>query len=79
MFVKLAPDLTDEALEQARRRLSSAGAAGLIATNTTLARDGLDPREAARAAEAGRAVRCSADRPGPAGGALPGRSGPTCR
>ncbi len=53
MFVKLAPDLTDEALEQAVDVVETAGAAGLIATNTTLSRSGVDPREAARAAEAG--------------------------
>ena len=53
VFVKLAPDLTDEALEQAVGVVETSGAAGLIATNTTLSRAGVDPREAARAAEAG--------------------------
>jgi dihydroorotate dehydrogenase len=53
VFVKLAPDLTDEALEQAVDVVETTGAAGLIATNTTLSRSGVDPREAARAAEAG--------------------------
>ncbi len=53
VFVKLAPDLTDEALEQAVDVVERSGAAGLIATNTTLARGGVDPREADRAAEAG--------------------------
>ena len=43
MFVKLAPDLTDEALEQAVDVVERSGAAGLIATNTTLSRAGVDP------------------------------------
>ena len=41
IFVKVAPDLTDGALEDALRVCSEAGAEGLIATNTTLSRDGL--------------------------------------
>ena len=53
VFVKLAPDLTDEALEQALDVVERSGAAGLIATNTTLSRAGVDPREADRAAESG--------------------------
>ena len=53
VFVKLAPDLTDEALEQAVDVVERSGAAGLIATNTTLSRAGVDPREAERAAETG--------------------------
>ena len=53
VFVKLAPDLTDEALEEAVDVVERSGAAGLIATNTTLSRAGVDPREATRAAEAG--------------------------
>jgi dihydroorotate dehydrogenase len=53
VFVKLAPDLTDEALEEAVDVVERSGAAGLIATNTTLSRAGIDPRDAARAAEAG--------------------------
>ena len=53
VFVKLAPDLSDAALEQAVEVVERSGAAGLIATNTTLARDGVDPRDARRAAEAG--------------------------
>ena len=53
VFVKLAPDLGDEALEQAVDVVERSGAAGLIATNTTLSRVGVDPREAERAAEAG--------------------------
>ena len=53
VFVKLAPDLSYEALEQAVDVVERAGAAGLIATNTTLSRDRVDPAEADRAAEAG--------------------------
>lgn len=53
VFVKLAPDLTDEALEEAIEVVEGSGAAGLIATNTTLSRAGIDPADAARAAEAG--------------------------
>ena len=53
VFVKLAPDLTNEALEEAVEVIERAGAAGLIATNTTLSRAGIDPLDAARAAETG--------------------------
>jgi dihydroorotate dehydrogenase len=41
VFVKLAPDLSEDALEQALAVCTGAGAAGLVATNTTLSRDGL--------------------------------------
>jgi len=41
VFVKLAPDLTEDALEELLAVCAGAGAAGLIATNTTLARDAL--------------------------------------
>lgn len=50
VLVKLAPDLTAEALGEAVEVGHGAGVAGFIATNTTLGRDGLDPREAIRAA-----------------------------
>lgn len=53
VFVKLAPDLTNEALEEAVDVVEGSGASGLIATNTTLSRAGIDPADAARAAEAG--------------------------
>ena len=53
IFVKLAPDLTEGALEQALEVSVSAGAAGLIATNTTLGRDGLHPEDHERGQEAG--------------------------
>ena len=53
IFVKVAPDLTFEALEELVGVAERTGVAGLIATNTTLARDGLAPADLARAAETG--------------------------
>ena len=53
IFVKVAPDLTDGQLDEVLATCEGCGAAGLIATNTTLARDGLAASDAARAAEAG--------------------------
>lgn len=54
VLVKLAPDLSDEALEEAVGVALANGAAGLIATNTTLSREGVDPADRIRAeAEAG--------------------------
>jgi dihydroorotate dehydrogenase len=53
IFVKLAPDLTEDALEEALAACTEEGVEGLIATNTTLARDGLHPADQAAAAEAG--------------------------
>jgi dihydroorotate dehydrogenase len=53
IMVKVAPDLTTSALEEVLSVCSDAGAEGLIATNTTLGRDGLSPADRARAAEAG--------------------------
>jgi len=41
LFVKLAPDLTEDALEELLAVCTAAGAAGLVATNTTTGRDGL--------------------------------------
>jgi dihydroorotate dehydrogenase len=52
IFVKVAPDLTEAALEEVVRVCAEAGAEGLIATNTTLGRDGI-PADQALAAEAG--------------------------
>jgi len=51
LVVKLAPDLTDEALRGIARRLVEARVDGVIATNTTLARDGV--QGIAHAEEAG--------------------------
>ena len=53
LFVKLAPDLSEGALEEALAVCSEEGVEGLIATNTTLARDGVHPADQAAAAEAG--------------------------
>lgn len=44
IFVKLAPDLTFEAIDEAIECCFESGAAGLIATNTTIGRDGLVTR-----------------------------------
>jgi dihydroorotate dehydrogenase len=41
IFVKLAPDLTEDALEELLGVCTAAGAAGFVATNTTVGRDGL--------------------------------------
>jgi dihydroorotate dehydrogenase len=41
IFVKVAPDLTESALEDLLQVCSATGAEGLIATNTTVSRDGL--------------------------------------
>ena len=64
ILVKLAPDLTEEALEQALEVCEAAGAAGLIATNTTLARDGSPSRRPAPSRRGGRPLRGAADRTG---------------
>jgi dihydroorotate dehydrogenase len=53
IFVKVAPDLVPDALDELAGTAEAAGVSGLIATNTTLARDGLAPADQARAAEAG--------------------------
>ena len=53
ILVKLAPDLTEEALEQALEVCETAGAAGLVAANTTLGREHLHPADRSRAGEAG--------------------------
>ena len=53
VLVKIAPDLTEPAIAELLDVCLSHGAAGVIATNTTLARDGLAPADQPRAAEAG--------------------------
>ena len=53
LLVKIAPDLTDEAIGEVLEVCSAHGVAGLIATNTTLSRDGLAPEDVARGAETG--------------------------
>lgn len=49
ILVKIAPDLTDHAIGEVLQVCTDRGAAGVIATNTTLSRDGLTAAEAARA------------------------------
>lgn len=53
VLVKIAPDLTDHAIAEVLEVCLERGAAGVIATNTTLGRDGLAGPDAARAGEAG--------------------------
>ena len=53
IFVKLAPDLAEDALEEALAVCVETGASGLIATNTTLSRDGLAATDQRLGSEAG--------------------------
>jgi dihydroorotate dehydrogenase len=53
LLVKIAPDLTSEAITEVLQVCADHGVAGLIATNTTISRDGLSLRDAALAAESG--------------------------
>ena len=53
IFVKLAPDLAWPEVDDVLAACEAAGVAGVIATNTTLARDGLNPADRVRGAEAG--------------------------
>lgn len=53
VLVKLSPDLSEPALDEALEVATGAGVAGVIATNTTLSRDGVSPVEQALAAQAG--------------------------
>ncbi|MEJ2855834.1 MULTISPECIES: quinone-dependent dihydroorotate dehydrogenase [unclassified Saccharothrix] len=53
LLVKIAPDLTDQAIAEVLEVCAAHGVAGLIATNTTLSRDGLAPGDQAKAGEAG--------------------------
>lgn len=53
VFVKIAPDLADEALDDVLEVAQRADVSGLIATNTTLGRDGLADADLPLAAEAG--------------------------
>jgi dihydroorotate dehydrogenase len=53
ILVKIAPDLTEPAIEQALQACLDHGVAGIIATNTTLARTGLDPADVVRGGQAG--------------------------
>ena len=53
ILVKIAPDLTDSAVVELLEVCEQHGVSGLIATNTTLSRDGLAPADQALASEAG--------------------------
>jgi dihydroorotate dehydrogenase len=53
IFVKVAPDLSEPALEEVVEVCEGSGAQGLIATNTTLLRDGLAPADQWKASQAG--------------------------
>lgn len=53
VLVKVAPDLTWAQLDEVLATCADHGVAGLIATNTTLAREGLAAADQPRAAEAG--------------------------
>jgi dihydroorotate dehydrogenase len=53
ILVKVAPDLTDHALGELLDVCAGYGVAGLVATNTTVSRDGLAPADEGRAGEAG--------------------------
>ncbi len=53
VFVKLSPDLAGADVVATVRAIEDAGAAGVIATNTTLLRDGLAATDQHRAGEAG--------------------------
>ncbi|HEX6968317.1 MAG TPA: quinone-dependent dihydroorotate dehydrogenase [Micromonosporaceae bacterium] len=53
ILVKIAPDLTDHAIAEVLAVCLDRGAAGVIATNTTLGRDGLAAGDAAAAAQPG--------------------------
>lgn len=46
VFLKIAPDLTDDELAEIAEVAVTAGISGIIATNTTLSRDGLHSRHA---------------------------------
>ncbi|MGH3655067.1 MAG: quinone-dependent dihydroorotate dehydrogenase [Micromonosporaceae bacterium] len=53
LLVKLAPDLTDSAIGELLQVCADHQVAGVIATNTTITRDGVATADAVRAAEAG--------------------------
>ncbi len=53
LLVKIAPDLTDDAIAEVLQVCADHRVAGLIATNTTLGRGGLDPNDVRAGEEAG--------------------------
>ena len=79
--MKIAPDLTEHAVAELLEVCLARGVAGLIATNTTLGRDGLAPADQATAAQAGGLSGRAADRAGAQGGArsCTGRPAAGCR
>ena len=62
VFLKIAPDLADRELADVAEAAVDGGVAGIVATNTTLARDGLASRHAA---ERGGLSGAAALRPAP--------------
>jgi dihydroorotate dehydrogenase len=58
VVVKIAPDMTEAELEQTVGTLAESGVSGIIATNTTLARDGLkSPNRSQQGGLSGRPLR----------------------
>lgn len=53
LLVKIAPDLSDDAISEVLQVCADHRVVGIIATNTTVAREGISLRDAALAAEAG--------------------------
>lgn len=53
IFVKIAPDLTEPALDEVLDVCTGTGVQGLIAVNTTLSRDSISPSDLALAPQAG--------------------------
>ncbi len=53
LLVKIAPDLSEPAVGELLEVCAARGVAGIIATNTTIGRDGLASADSRRAAEAG--------------------------
>jgi dihydroorotate dehydrogenase len=53
LLVKIAPDLSEHAIADVLEVCTAHGIAGLVATNTTLSRDGVAPQDAERATETG--------------------------
>lgn len=53
LLVKIAPDLSEPAIAEALEVCAETGVAGIIATNTTIGREGIAPADRERAAERG--------------------------
>lgn len=71
VLVKIAPDLTDQAVGDVIEVCEQRGVAGLIAVNTTLSRDGLAPSDRAGRVRSGRAAAAlAAERGGLSGAPL---------